>query len=72
MSWHRIHDEWPKHWRKIWARWGSLTPIDLDRIDGDRAELIAALEQRSGQPSATIEREVTEFEVQLFGHTVNA
>jgi len=47
---------------KVKERWGDLSDDDLDRIEGQRDQLIGRLQERRGLSREAAEREVTEWE----------
>ena len=59
-------DEMIGNWKqlkgKVQQKWGDLTDDDLDRINGQREELIGRIQEKYGRARREVEREVREFE----------
>lgn len=62
MGTNEMHGHWLEMKGKVQERWGKLTHDDLDVIAGKRDQLIGILQQRYGQATQEIERQVREFE----------
>lgn len=63
-------EEYRRRWPELKARakqlWSRLSDDDLDRIDGQRENLIVALEERYGRTRQELEPEVRDFEQNFF------
>lgn len=63
-------EEYRRRWPELKARakqlWSRLSDDDLDRIDGERENLIVALEERYGRTRQELEPEVRDFEQNFF------
>lgn len=53
--------KWKQLKGKVQQKWGDITNDDLDRINGQRAELVGILQERYGHTRAEAEREVDQF-----------
>jgi uncharacterized protein YjbJ (UPF0337 family) len=62
MAWDQIQGNWREFKGKVKQQWGNLTDDDLDRIAGQRDQLIGTLQQRYGKARDALEREVRDFE----------
>lgn len=62
MGSNEMHGHWLEMKGKVRERWGKLTHDDLDVIAGKRDQLIGILQQRYGDATHDIERQVREFE----------
>lgn len=62
MNWQRIRGDWKQFRGQIKERWSDLTDKDLDRIEGQRDQLIERIEDRYGVNRERAEREVREWE----------
>ncbi len=56
-----LKGKWNQIKGKIKQQWGDLTDDDIDRIRGNRAELIGILQEKHGKTQAEAEREVDQF-----------
>lgn len=54
----RISGNWKQFKGKVREKWGALTDDELDRVKGQRDQLLGVIEKRSGEARANIEREV--------------
>lgn len=54
----RLAGNWKLLKGKLRERWGDLTDDELDRLQGQREQLIGRLQERSGRERAEIERDV--------------
>jgi len=62
-----IHGKWAQIKGSLKTKWGKLTDDDLNRIDGNRQNLAARLQERYGWHQDQAEREIRAFEQQLSG-----
>jgi uncharacterized protein YjbJ (UPF0337 family) len=62
MVWSELQSNWSEFGDLLKKNWRSLNDDDLQRIDGDRDELLALLQRRFGFTAESAEREVTAFE----------
>jgi uncharacterized protein YjbJ (UPF0337 family) len=62
MNWREIQHDWEQFKTVLKTYWGRLTGEDLAVIDGDRAALASALEQRYGLTKEEGERAIAAFE----------
>jgi uncharacterized protein YjbJ (UPF0337 family) len=58
MNWDRIQGNWKMFKGQVQQKWGDLTNDDLDRIEGNRTELIGRLQARYGMARDEAERQV--------------
>jgi len=61
MNWDQIAGTWTQFKGKVKERWGHLTDDDLDVINGQREQLVGALQERYG-----IAKEIAEYEIGEF------
>lgn len=54
--------KWNEIKGKVKEQWGDLTDDDLDRIEGQRDQLIGAIQQRYGKAREEAERELNRWE----------
>jgi uncharacterized protein YjbJ (UPF0337 family) len=54
----RVTGNWKLFKGKLRERWGDLTDDELDRLQGQRDQLIGRLQERSGRERAEIERDI--------------
>lgn len=53
--------QWKQLKGQLQQTWGKLTDDDMDRIDGNRQELIGILQERYGRTKEETESEVADF-----------
>lgn len=61
MNWQEIEGNWKQIKGKARKEWGKLTDDDLDRIEGNREELVGALQERYGKSREAVDREVGQW-----------
>ncbi len=61
MNWEQVQGNWKTVKGKFREHWGKLTDDDLERIAGQREQLIGRLQVRYGKARADLEREVDAF-----------
>jgi len=57
-----IKGSWKELKGEVQAKWGELTNDQLDVINGNRTQLIGALQKKYGMAREQAEREVSEWE----------
>ncbi len=62
MDWTSVASDWDHYRAKVKARWGKLSPADIDNIAGDRVRLAAAIRETYGIGSADVESQIRYFE----------
>lgn len=62
MDWTNIASDWDHYRAKVKARWGRLSPADIDVIAGDRARLATTIREVYGIGSADVENQIRYFE----------
>jgi uncharacterized protein YjbJ (UPF0337 family) len=62
MDWDRVAGNWTQVKGKIKDRWGKLTDDDLERIAGERDQLIGRLQELYGSNEAHAEAELRDWE----------
>jgi uncharacterized protein YjbJ (UPF0337 family) len=70
MSWEAIAGNWRAMKGTVREQWGKLTDDDLDRIEGQRDQLLGTLQQRYGKARDVLDREVRDFERRVTGDVV--
>jgi len=61
VNWQEIEGNWKQIKGKARKEWGKLTDDDLDRIEGNREELVGALQERYGKSREAVDREVGQW-----------
>lgn len=56
-----LQGKWNQIKGKIKQQWGEFTDDDIDRIRGNRAEMIGVLQEKYGKTQAEAEQELDEF-----------
>ena len=62
MNWDQIKGNWKQFRGKAQEKWGDLTDDDLDRIAGQRDQLIGKVQECYGIAREEAEKQVKEFE----------
>ena len=62
MNWDRLDGSWKQIQERIKERWGKLTEDDLDRVAGQRDQLIGRLQELYGLKREQVEAEVRDWE----------
>jgi len=57
-----IKGSWKELKGKVQAKWGDLTNDQLDVINGNRTQLVGALQKKYGMAQEQAEREVSDWE----------
>ena len=57
-----LKGKWNEYKGKIKEKWGDLTDDDLDRAEGERDQLVGAIQQRYGESKAEAEKKLAEWE----------
>lgn len=57
-----LKGKWNELKGKVKEQWGALTNDELDRIEGQRDQLVGAIQQRYGKRRDQVEREVERWE----------
>ena len=65
MTWDQIEAGWPQLSERVNATWTKLTREDLERIKGQRDQLLATIQNRYSVTKDQAEREVDLFECGL-------
>lgn len=58
MNWDQVKGSWKEFRGKVKAQWGDLTDDDLDRMAGERDQLVGRIQQRYGCTKEEAERQV--------------
>lgn len=58
MNWDQIKGKWTQFRGKAKEQWGDLTDDDLDRIEGNRDQLLGRIQERYGIAKEEAERQV--------------
>ena len=65
MNWNQIEGNWTQFRGKVKEQWGKLTDDDLDRIAGQRDQLVGRLQKSYGIAEDEAERRVRDWEGKL-------
>ncbi|HTH15434.1 MAG TPA: CsbD family protein, partial [Magnetospirillum sp.] len=60
--WDQVKGNWTEFRGKVKEQWGELTDDDLDRMAGQRDQLIGQIQKRYGTTREEAERRVREWE----------
>jgi len=63
---HQLKGNWKQAKGWIKEQWGKLTDDDLDKIEGQREQLVGKIQERYGKARDEVEREVREWEKKRF------
>lgn len=61
MNWDQIKGKWTQFKGKAKEQWGNLTDDDLDRIEGNRDQLLGRIQERYGIAKEEAERQVDDW-----------
>ena len=61
MDWNRVEGNWKQLKGKVKEKWGDLTDDDLDRISGQRDQLIGQIQTRYGLAKDEAEKQVDDW-----------
>jgi len=61
MNWDQIEGNWKQFKGSVVESWGKLTDDDVDRINGNRMELVGKIQERYGVAKEEAERQVDEW-----------
>lgn len=62
MNWDQVKGNWTEFKGKVKQQWGELTDDDLDRMAGQRDQLIGQIQKRYGTTREEAERRVADWE----------
>jgi uncharacterized protein YjbJ (UPF0337 family) len=62
MNWDIAKGQWKELRGKVKEQWGKMTDDDLDRIEGQRDQLLGTVQQKYGVAKDEAERQVKAFE----------
>jgi uncharacterized protein YjbJ (UPF0337 family) len=65
MNWDQIAGDWTRYKGKIREQWAKLSDSEVERIAGQRDQLIGQLEKSYGVAREEAEKQVADFEEQL-------
>lgn len=57
-----LKGKWNEYRGKVREEWGDLTDDDLDRVKGQREQLVGRIQQRYGKARDEAERELAAWE----------
>src|SRR5438105_1336782 len=60
-NWSTIQGHWNDYKGRIKEKWGKLTDLDLEQIEGNRDRLIGMLQTRYGMAKDKVEQQVNDF-----------
>ena len=61
MNWDQVKGKWNEMKGKAQQQWGDLTNDEVDRIEGNRTELVGLQQQKYGKSKEVAEREVDDW-----------
>lgn len=62
MNWDTVKGNWKQFKGKVRAEWGELTDDDLDKIEGEREQLVGRIQERYGIAKEEAQEKVEEWE----------
>lgn len=62
MNWDQVKGNWTEFKGKVKQQWGELTDDDLDRMAGQRDQLVGQIQKRYGMTREEAERRVADWE----------
>jgi uncharacterized protein YjbJ (UPF0337 family) len=67
MNWDIVKGDWKQFRGRVKAQWGKLTDDDLDQIEGQRDQLLGAVQKQYGVARDEAERQLRSFETTILG-----
>jgi len=61
MNWDQIEGNWKQFKGNVVESWGKLTDDDVDRMNGNRMELVGKIQERYGVAKEEAERQVDDW-----------
>lgn len=61
MNWDQIQGRWKEFKGKAREAWGDLTDDDLDRVEGQRDQMVGLIQKKYGDTRADAERKVDDW-----------
>lgn len=61
MNWQQVEGNWQQFRGKAKSQWGKLTDDDMDRIQGNRDQLVGKVQEAYGIGKEEAERQVDEW-----------
>lgn len=65
MNWDQIQGNWKLLKGKVKEQWGDLSDDDLDRMDGQRDQLVGTIQKKYGIGREEAEQRVADWERNL-------
>lgn len=65
MNWDMIMGDWTKFQGKIKEQWGKLTDDELTQIDGNRDQMVGAIQKKYGIAKEEAERQMKQWESEM-------
>lgn len=62
MNWDQVKGNWKEFKGRIREQWGDLTDDDVERMAGERDQLIGRIQQRYGCTREEADRQVRDWE----------
>ena len=62
MNWDIVKGNWKEMKGKIREQWGELTDDDIDRMAGQRDQLVGSIQKKYGYSKEEAERHVSDWE----------
>lgn len=62
MNWDQVKGNWKEFKGKVKEQWGELTDDDLDRMAGQRDQLVGEIQKRYGCSKEEADRRVSDWE----------
>ena len=61
MNWDQVQGQWKQLKGKAVAHWGELTDDDVDKVNGDRAQLEGMIQKKYGKTKEAAKEEVDQW-----------
>jgi len=65
MNWDQIEGKWMQYKGKAKEAWGDMTDDEIDRVAGQRDQMVGLVQEKYGKTKDDAEREVDEWSSRL-------
>ncbi|HSV28305.1 MAG TPA: CsbD family protein [Candidatus Omnitrophota bacterium] len=62
MNWDQVKGNWKEFKGKVRSQWGDLTDDDVEKMAGERDQLVGRIQQRYGCTREEADRQVRDWE----------
>ena len=62
MNWDQVKGKWKQYRGAVKEKWGKLTDDEIDKIEGNRDQLVGKIQESYGITKEEAEKQVQNFE----------